>query len=91
MLGGSGTDRGNLAWMHKRINNSSYKTEFENHVIRALRSGQAVRFGVRPLFRPGEAAPYAVEVWATGGNGQAIVPVRTILTPGLSDVPVPGE
>ncbi len=91
VLGGSGTDRGNLAWMHKRINNSSYKTEFENHVIRALRSGQAVRFGVRPLFRPGEAAPYAVEVWATGGNGQAIVPVRTILTPGLSDVPVPGE
>src|SRR6266540_202928 len=91
VLGGSGTDRGNLAWMHKRINNSSYKTEFENHVIRALRSGQAVRFGVRPLFRPGEAAPYAVEVWATGGNGQAIVPVRTTLTPGLSDVPVPGE
>jgi hypothetical protein len=91
VLGGSGTDRGNLAWMHKRINNSSYKTEFENPVIRALRAGQAVRFGVRPLFRPGEAAPHAVEVWATGSNGQTIVPVRTILTPGLSDVPVPGE
>ncbi|WP_105969046.1 DNA/RNA non-specific endonuclease [Streptomyces geranii] len=86
VMGGSGRDLGNLAWMHVLVNNSSFKTAFENPVIRALRAGHNVRFGVRPKFRGREVAPYEVEVWATTSAGQVVVPVRNIRTPGLSDL-----
>jgi hypothetical protein len=86
LFGGSGRDRGNLAWMHKRINNSDFKVQFENPLRRALESGETVLFGVRPKYRGDEVAPYAVEVWATTTSGKVIVPVRDIASPGLSDV-----
>ncbi|MFE9960561.1 DNA/RNA non-specific endonuclease [Micromonospora sp. NPDC005299] len=86
LFGGSGRDRGNLAWMHKRINSSDYKVRFENPVRKALEGGNSVRFGVRPKFRPGEAAPYEVEVWATRPDGTVVVPVQDIPTPGLGDI-----
>ncbi|WP_248962835.1 DNA/RNA non-specific endonuclease [Sphaerisporangium perillae] len=86
LFGGSGRDRGNLAWMHEKINNSDYKVQFENPLRRALESGQSVRFGVRPKYRGHELAPYAVEVWATTTGGQVVVPVRNIATPGLRDI-----
>jgi hypothetical protein len=86
LFGGSGRDPRNLAWMHKRINNSDFKVQFENPVRRALEAGQPVRFGIRPKFRPGELAPYEVEVWATTPGGKQVVPVRAIATPGLSDI-----
>ncbi|MFF3374070.1 DNA/RNA non-specific endonuclease [Streptomyces sp. NPDC002680] len=86
VMGGSGRDLGNLAWMHVLVNNSSYKTAFENPVIKALRAGHNVRFGVRPKFRGPEVAPYEIEVWATTETGQVVVPVRNIRTPGLSDL-----
>jgi len=86
VMGGSGRDLGNLAWMHVLVNNSSYKTAFENPVIKALRAGHNVRFGVRPKFRGREVAPYEIEVWATTASGRVVVPVRNIRTPGLSDL-----
>uniref|UniRef100_A0AAU1ZSG8 DNA/RNA non-specific endonuclease n=1 Tax=Streptomyces sp. NBC_00093 TaxID=2975649 RepID=A0AAU1ZSG8_9ACTN len=86
VMGGSGRDLGNLAWMHVLVNNSSFKTAFENPVIRALREGHNVRFGVRPKFRGREVAPYEIEVWATTATGRVVVPVRNIRTPGLSDL-----
>ncbi|MGV9385748.1 DNA/RNA non-specific endonuclease [Nonomuraea sp. NPDC003707] len=86
LFGGSGRDRGNLAWMHEKINNSDFKVQFENPLRRVLESGQSVRFGVRPKYRGHELAPYAVEVWATTTGGQVVVPVRDIATPGLRDI-----
>lgn len=85
LFGGSGTHEGNLAWMHERINLSDYKRYFENPVRTALESGQSVNFSVRPLFREGDAAPYALEVWAQTPQG-ILVPPRRIATPGLADV-----
>jgi hypothetical protein len=85
-FGGSGRDLGNLAWMHERINNSDFKMGFENPLRKALKSGRSVRFGVRPKYRGDEMAPHAVEVWATGTDGQVVVPRHDIPTPGLSDV-----
>ncbi|MBM2614004.1 DNA/RNA non-specific endonuclease [Actinoplanes sp. LDG1-06] len=87
LFGGSGRDVRNLAWMHKTVNNSHFKTEFENPVRAALERGETVRFGVRPLYRPGEAAPFAVEVWAESAT-MKIAP-KSVPTPGLSDVPMP--
>jgi hypothetical protein len=86
VMGGSGRDLGNLAWMHVLVNNSSYKILFENPVIKALKSGENVRFGVRPKFRGSEVAPYEVEVWATTASGKVLVPARNIPTPGLRDL-----
>ncbi|MEU9455112.1 DUF4157 domain-containing protein [Streptomyces sp. NPDC048277] len=85
VLGGSGRDLGNLAWMHQWINNSTFKLEFENEVIRALKSGESVRFSVRPKFRPGESAPYEIEVWAATARSD-IVPRHDIRTPGMGDL-----
>jgi hypothetical protein len=89
VMGGSGRDLGNLAWMHKWVNNSTFKKLFENAVIKALKSGKSVRFGVRPKFRGSEVAPYEIEVWATTGSGEVLVPVRNIRTPGLEDLSRP--
>jgi hypothetical protein len=88
VLGGSGSDPRNLAYMHRIVNGSAFKTLFEHPVRRALESGDVVRFGVRPLFREGAAAPHALEVWAEGAQG-TIVQARSIVAPGLSDVPSP--
>jgi hypothetical protein len=74
--------------MHRIVNGSAFKTLFEHPVRRALESGDVVRFGVRPLFREGAAAPHALEVWAEGAQG-TIVQARSIVAPGLSDVPSP--
>ncbi|MBL7803346.1 MAG: DNA/RNA non-specific endonuclease [Saprospiraceae bacterium] len=89
LFGGKGTDSRNLAWMHTKINLSRFKVEFENPVRTALERGESVSFSVQPLYRPGEAAPYSIEVWARSSSGETIVPHKTILTPGLSDVPLP--
>jgi hypothetical protein len=88
LFGGSGTHEGNLAWMHSRINLSDYKVHFENPVHSALKKGQTVDFSIRPLFREGDAAPYAIEVWARTPEGE-IVPLQPIPTPALADVPMP--
>ena len=61
LFGGRGSDRGNLVWLREEVNNSSYKTLFENPVRAALEKGENVRFSIEPHFQPGEAAPYAVE------------------------------
>ena len=84
LFGGSGTDPRNLAWMHEAINNSQFKTQFENLLRKALEGGETVKFGVRPLFRGAEKAPFGVEVWMQGTK--TVVPPQTILTPGLSDI-----
>jgi DNA/RNA non-specific endonuclease len=85
LFGGSGTDPRNLAWMHKRINNSQFKIEFENPLRSTLQNeGGPVKLSVRPRFRGNENAPYAVEVWFQGPK--TTVGPKTILTPGLGDI-----
>ena len=84
LFGGPGEDPRNIGWMFKRINNSQFKTEFENILRAALESGETVAFGVRPLYKGSELAPYAVEVWLQGPK--TMLPPKTILTPGLSDL-----
>ncbi|MBL8932585.1 MAG: DNA/RNA non-specific endonuclease [Kineosporiaceae bacterium] len=86
LFGGSGRDLGNLAWMHEQVNNSAYKIRFENPVRAALEGGREVRFTVEPKYRPGENAPFAIEVWAADGNGVVIVEHSSIPTPALSDI-----
>lgn len=88
LFGGKGTDAANLMWLHRWVNNSSYKTQFENLIADALRRGEDVRFTILPHYRAGEAAPFEVEVWAESAAG-TVVPHRTIPTPGLSDLRVP--
>ena len=73
--------------MHETVNNSHYKTQFENPVRAALERGETVRFSIRPLFREGEAAPHAVEVWAQSATMQ--VSPQSVPLPGLSDIPAP--
>ena len=89
LFGGSGRDLRNLVWLHEIVNNSPYKTQFENPVRTALERGESVRFSIEPHFRANEAAPYEVRVWAATDSGQTIVSPTTIPTPGLSDVPLP--
>ena len=96
LFGGSGRDVVNLAWMHEVVNNSTYKTMFENPVRAALDNGSSVQFSITPLYEPGHAAPYAVEVWARAtapdGTTETVVPAGTTIdAPGLSDVPMPPD
>lgn len=91
LFGGRGTEAGNLVWLHEFVNNSAYKTEFENLVADALRRGDTVHVDIHPHFRGSGAAPYEVEVWAATDKGAVVVPHRRIATPGLSDVFVPSR
>jgi len=75
--------------MHEWVNNSPYKVYFENPVRAALERGETVHFDIQPHFEPHAAAPYAVEVWARTKSGTVIVEHRTILTPGMSHLPMP--
>ena len=75
-------------WLQLWVNNSPYKTQFENLIRDALLRGEDVRFTIEPHYRGVEAAPFEVEVWAESAAG-TVVPRRRIPTPGLSDVLVP--
>ncbi|GAA0436071.1 hypothetical protein Acor_55310 [Acrocarpospora corrugata] len=77
--GGSGSDRGNLAWMDEAFNKSRYRTQFEIPVENALAKGQSVAFDIQPRFKNGRLT--GVQVWARTGSGELIVPPQTIFVP----------
>ncbi|GAA3536953.1 eCIS core domain-containing protein [Kribbella ginsengisoli] len=83
-FGGSGTDPRNLVWMHQKVNLSKYKLEFEHVLRKALRNGETVTFGITPLYRGSEKAPYAVEVWMTGTK--TVMPRKIVPTIGVPDL-----
>ena len=89
LFGGQGTDPRNLVWMHEKINLSRFKVEFEHPFRAALKRNESVAFSIQCLYRSREAAPYALEVWARSSSGAIIVPHKSILTPGLSDIDIP--
>ncbi|MFD0689856.1 DNA/RNA non-specific endonuclease [Actinomadura fibrosa] len=76
LLGGSGVDRGNLAWAKAHFNLSTIKVIFEHPVIAALRAGKTVHVDVVPIYRG--ARLIALQVWARTPSGEIIVPLQSI-------------
>jgi hypothetical protein len=78
LLGGSGSNEGNLATMFTRANSPTMRG-LEKKVADAVRSGQTVRYQVTPIYRGTELIPRGITLRATGSGAQPLNLRATVL------------